>query len=321
MIGSLGFKVNTITPNNYASNVNVNTKVVMQMTSEVDKISLSKAFTVYEDTRNIYVKEGTFNPALYRKVLGKFESEGRTITFTPDFPFKDSIRYIVRIDHKEAYDILNRGMHSDYISVFETENFATLPPCEILYPTTNEIIRSFNNIKLTDLGEKAKSYVVQISRSAEFNNVIYDKVGYSTEFSDFNYGDGLYFIRARATNGEFGETVVITVRTREKTTATDQDDDEGFIYIPVDEDEDEAFVISHIPDGDEVGPNINILYTTFRGEIKDEDVDFYEFSVNGKAIDSSDENYGEVDGSVVKIYNPSEDITYVIFSPINKGGE
>lgn len=319
-IETMGFMVNSISPSKFAADVSVNSVIKIEFNSEIDKRSLSKCITVYEDTRNVYSASSTFRPSSYRKVLGEWSQKGRVIEFEPVAKLKDSIRYIVHITKADAYDILMRGMRSDFISTFETERFATLPECNILFPENNSIIRILNKVTIEDLGTSAITYILQISRVATFENTIYESTERLTEFTDFNFGDGLYFIRARASNGDFGPTIVVTVQSRDKTTVTDQDDDEGFIYVPLDDEEDVKFLFdSNVPEGLANKTNLNVLYSKLNENVPLEEIDFFECSVVGETIDKddSDNNHGEVDGSFIRLYSKLEGKTYIIFSPVD----
>lgn len=315
-IETIGLRVESVTPSSYSTEVNINSKIELGFNSELNTDSIFGNFAVLLDKHRTYEPGKPVNINDYDIVEGTLTYKDKSIFFTPNNQLYEKARYIIYVKGSTIRDIVGRAMLIDYISYFDTEGAGTLLPCEVVNPANNSIISSLDKVELQNL--MADKYILQISKVKTFEVVVYDNVENTSLIEkDFKLGDGLYYIRAKAVNGDFGETSVFTIRSHKNTAPTDDDLDEDFIYEPYVE---ELISLQEcVPSGINISEKSNVIYMKFKGEVTPEMIDMFEVQMYGELSDDDDygniSEHGELDGSYSIVYDDKNDETYIFFIP------
>lgn len=315
-IDTIGLRVESVTPSSYETDVNVNSQIKVEFNSELNTDSIFSNFAILLDAHRTYIPGKPIKISDYTVVDGTLTYKDKCIIFTPNNQLHEKARYIIYVKENAIKDILGRVMLSNYLSYFDTEGVGTLQPCEIISPSNNSIIVSLDSVELQDL--QSDKYILQISKVKTFEVVVYDNVeDVNLIEKEFNLGDGLYYMRAKAVNGDFGETSVFTIRSHQNTVPTDEDLDEDFIYEPFIED---GITLEEcVPNGINVSEKSNVIYMKFKGEVTPEMIDIFEVQVYGELADEDDygvvNEHGELDGSYSIVYDDKNDETYIFFIP------
>lgn len=320
---TLGLRVETVVPGMYATNVRVDSEIEIKFNSELNTDLVPNNFFVLKDTDKKYIRDNILNVEDYEVVEGLVTYKDKTIFFKPSNQLEEKTRYIIYVK-KMVADILGNCMILDYVSYFDTEDNKSIDKPNILEPTNNSILQTLDKVVISEVD--TYRYVVQISKQPTFEIVVYEEIvdGCNLE-REFNLGDGLYYIRARAENGEYGDSIVFSIKSYRSTTPTEDDIDEDFIYEPYDEKVLE--LIETVPALKEVQVNTksNLIYMKFNDIIPIEDIDFYEAVVYGNYTDEDDQFnedlqstatlHGDVQGSFCVVYDDENEETYVFFLP------
>ena len=315
-------KVINITPEAYSTDVSINSKISIFFNLELESNTILNNVIILKDKDRIFNKdvittensvEGTFS----------YNESKREVVFIPRDQLETDCRYIVIVKEKSIRDVYGRYLEQDYIRYFDTEGTQKEKPCEILYPKDNSINLEINKVVLEDIG--ASKYLIQISKIKSFSSIVYETISDSFEIDlkDINeHGklyDGLYFMRAKSLNSDFGEIISFTVKSFKDTLPVDTDHSEDFFYEEM-ETNDIVFEKFYPDDGDiEISEKTNIIYLTFEGEVDIDDIDFYESGIFGELSDDEDyediEPHGYLDVVYNIIYSEKENKTYIILTP------
>lgn len=314
-INTLGLRVETVVPSSYDSNVDINTQIILIFNSDLDTGSIVGNFVVLKDKDGIYNGED-IQIDNYEIVKGTVTYKNKSIIFTPSNQLDKYCRYIIYVKKNTIKDIHGKVLLQDFISNFDTEIIETVKKTSIIEPLNNSILSSLDSVTIEDV--ESERYLLQISKQQTFENIVLDTIVSTNVINkEFNLGDGLYYIRAKAMNGNFGDFNVFTIKTHKNTAPTDQDLDEDYIYEPVEIDEIES--IGNYPEGINVNEKTNLIYVKFKGLIDIDDIDFYESNLFGELSDSEDfgtiSEHGEVDGSYSIVHDEEANETYVFFIP------
>lgn len=319
---ALGLRVESSSPGMYATNISINSEITITFNSELNTRTIPGNVLILEDVQNKYVVGNNIVMKDYEIVEGAITYKDKVINFKPTNQLNKKSRYIIYVIEGSVCDILGNVTLSNYISYFDTEVYETYAPCDILEPLSNSVLTTLTKIVIEDL--ESYRYIYQISKSPTFENVILEEIvdGNIVE-KDFTLGDGLYYVRAKAENGEaFGDYVIFSIKSFIGTTPTDEDVDEEFIYTPYEDDSLELLVA--YPENGAVNVNVktNVLYMKFNKILTLEDIDFYEAQITGTFEDNDDQfntdsivAHGDVDGSFVVVYDEENSETYIFFSP------
>lgn len=310
--------INAIIPPKYKTNTNVNTQIIIGFNRELNQKTILDSFVILKDEEMLFdVESSVIDFKKYKHVEGSVTYQDKSIIFTPKNQLYKNSRYIIYIKKNSICDITGKYLKSDFISVFDTEILASDIKCEVIYPPNNSILEKLDNIEVTEI-DSAK-YIIQISKVKTFDVVSLELVKDTNIITeDFNLGDGLYYIRAKSLNGDFGETSSFSLKSYRDTTPVADDITDDYIYIPIDENE--LKILENALDKQiDVHLQTNVVYMKFNKIIPLEDIDFYESNLIGTITDLDDydiiEEHGEVDGSFVVVHNEEEEITYVFYVP------
>lgn len=320
---TLGLRVETVNPGMYATNVRVDSVIEVKFNSELNLDLVPDNFLILKDTNRKYIRDNNLIVEDYEILEGLVTYKDKTIFFKPANQLDEKTRYIIYVKKKVA-DILGNCMVLDYISYFDTEEIRSIERPNIIEPANNSILQSLDKVVISEVD--TYRYVVQISKQPTFEIVVYEQIvdGANLE-REFNLGDGLYYIRARAENGEYGDATVFSIKTHRSTTPTEEDFDEDFIYEPYDEKILELIETLPALKEIQVNPKTNLMYMKFNQIIPAEEIDFYEAIVYGNYTDEDDQFdedlesnstlHGDVQGSFCIVYDDENEETYIFFLP------
>lgn len=312
-INTLGLRVENVNPEKFKTKVNVNSDISVSFNSDLDSSSIFDNFKILKESAVKY-DDGEINLSDFDAVAGNITYKDKVVVFTPFLPLSINCKYIIYISANGIRDILGNTMLVDYISYFSTASYSELGICEILEPEKNKILYSLDKISLSKLD--SDKYLIQISKTKTFDNLVLEKVIYTNLLEeDLKLGDGLYYIRAKAMNGEFGESCVITIKTHTNTVPTDQDLDEEYIWQEYQNDE--LKLLENFPTGIDINQKTNILYMKFNKILGIDSIDFFESFITGETNDEdiSETDNGELDGSYITVSDDEKSETYVFFVP------
>ena len=325
-IDTLGLKVNTITPDTYSNNIDINTEITITFNSELNKDLISSGILIYEDVNRKYSRNSRIKEDEYDYITYSLRYSNKTVSIRPNIPLKENCRYIIFIDRRVLQDILGNMMTDDFISYFDTTG-DSYNICRILKPANNSIIPVLDSILLEDT--YSDRYNIQISRSRDFNTVVYDEIIDGIAINKvYPLPDGMYYLRAKEENAPVysGEPIIFSIKSYQSTTVTDQDVDEEYMFRPIEEEE--LLVTGSFPENEGCLVNVksNVTYMKFNKLIDIDDIDFYESYFTGEMVDDTDNylsesldksmlSHGEVEGHYVFAQDEDNEETYVFFVP------
>lgn len=324
-LSSLGLRVEKIVPEAHTTNADVNSDIKIYFNLELSANNIIGNVSILKDT-NLTFYEG-FDKSKCTKVEGTFTYKDMCIIFIPSSQLEAQCRYVVSVD-KNITDAHGNNMLSSYAKPFDTEGVATLKPCSIINPVDNSVVKDIAFIELEDL--KSEKYLIQVSKQKTFEINVIDKFTETNVLENLSLADGLYYIRAKAANGLFGDVSVVTVRREGLTAPTEEDLDEDYVFLPTDAEEgiDVIDLVEQFPECGSINTSnkLNALYWKFSGKVEEGDIDIYETGVYGVLSSDDDtdliQEHGYLKTTCSVIYDEEEDITYVILIPeILSGGE
>lgn len=193
-------------------------------------------------------------------------------------------------------------------------------------PKNNAVLNKTTKVVLSN--SYSDKYVIQISKNKDFENTVYENSVEGNKFThDFSLEDGLYYIRAKAeTSKEYGEYNVFSIKSYNKTSVTDEDLDEDYVFEEIKDEE--LKVLSSYPDNDACLVNVksNCTYMKFNNIIQEDEIDFYESGLFGNFIDDDDIYYednlninqkedSDIDGHFTTVYDEALEKTHIFFVP------
>lgn len=315
-LNTLGLQVINVEPGRFTTDADTNTNISVYFNSDLDVVSIMDNFIVLKD-KELKYNGGEINISEFETINGNVTYKDKTIFFTPFNQLESDCRYIVYIFKNGIVDVLGRSMLIDYISYFSTEPFSAIGGCNITVPENNKTLSALDNIVLSKLD--TEKYLIQISKIKTFDNLVIEKVIDTNLLEeDLKLGDGLYYIRAKALNGTFGDSCVVTIKTHSNTIPTDQDLDESYIWQPYDEDKHSLKESFPSNESFNVNEKTNVIFLKFDGIVDINDIDFYESYMIGESNDEDDQNissHGDVDGIYTVVYDEEKVETYIFFTP------
>lgn len=314
-ISTLGLKPESIFPEKFKTNVSINSEISVYFNSELDASTIVGGFYILEDKEFKYA-DGSVNLEEYKVVEGNLIYKDKTIIFTPIDQLNIDSRYLIYMPKECIRDILGNVILIDIVSHFTTEGIKTNAKCDILYPINNTTLTSLDKIAVSDVD--SEKYLIQISKVKTFDNLVHEEIVDKTVVEkNYNLGDGMYFIRAKAINSDFGDISLVTIKTHENTIPTDQDLDEDYIWQEYEE-ESGTFIESFPLDKSiNINEKTNVLYMKFKGIVELDDIDFYESYLVGESNDNDSNiiSHEQVDGTFSVVHDEEKLETYVVFIP------
>lgn len=306
----VSLQVDNITPDRYSTGVNVYSTIQVKFNSELNIQTIMGNILLLQDIHRNYTNEKDINLSLYERVDCKVEYKDKTVSLTPINQLNSTSRYIVYIPKNSIADFKGRVLSSNFISFFDTNIPVLDKPCDIIYPPNNSTLRTLDRVEFENVG--ADRYIVQISTNKDFEIGLYERIVQHTNIvDDFNIGDGSYYIRAKSTNGEYGNVSFFTLQSVNDAMITESDY-ESFQFEQVQDDSVQS--IGEFPkESINVSTKSNLLYIQLNKIVDIEDIDFYDSGVFEKHIKDEDYSLDSIDGTFVTIHDFKNKCTYVTF--------
>jgi hypothetical protein len=169
---SMGITVVTTVPKAHQCDIAVDTTIQLTFSADLNRSTLNNCIVVFEDYKGIYNGVSSLKNSIdFNVVKGALTYDNRTITFTPEKELQVDTKYIVVINNT-IKDITGSPMLKKYIFAFNTEIAKSFGACEIISPKYGSISSSIPEIHWKDL--KAPSYIVQISKSNQFESLLFE---------------------------------------------------------------------------------------------------------------------------------------------------
>ena len=306
----VNLQVDNITPDRYSTGVNIYTSIQVSFNSELNINSIFGNIMLLEDRDRNYTNQNDIDFNLYTKVECQVTYNDKKVILSPISQLCSTSRYIVYIPKNSILDFKGRSLSENFISFFDTDIPGILPPCNVVYPKNNSIIQSLDRVEIEDI--QSDMYLIQISTNKDFNIGVYENVVSHTNITDnFNIKDGSYYIRARSTNGEYGDVSFFTIKSHEDAMVLETDY-ETFSFEQIDDN-----TLNHTSSFPEHNVNVsvksNLVYMKFDKIIDINDIDFYESGLFDKHITDDDYSLDPLDGTFITINDYSNKCTYVSF--------
>lgn len=318
-----GVRVLSTVPALNETNVNVNSSIDVEFSSEINVGTIIKNIIVLEDINKIYTDINSLKDySKFAVTKGSIVYDNMILTYTPNEPFHTDSNYIVILNDAIS-DITGNLLNQKYIFNFYTEKVATYPPCEFTSPKYGTIASSIPTFSWKN--QNSLSYLFQISKVNTFETLIVEEVIAGNEISDtisytpeFEIQEGIYHIRVKSENGEWSNVHQIFIKPI-------TDDVIAYEDTPILQNFDEFLdnLIEPIevlevfpPDGaSNVSLKTNIFYIKMKGKVDQDRINIGDSYVFGETLneDSFSESHGIVSGEWIIIYDEYEDATYVIF--------
>ena len=169
---SMGITVVTTIPEAHQCDIAVDTKIQLTFSADLNRSTLNNCIVVFEDYKGIYNGVSSLKKSIdFNIVKGALTYDNRTITFTPEKELQVDTRYIVVVNNT-IKDITGSPMLKKYIFAFSTEIAKSFGACEIISPRYGSINSSIPEIHWKDI--EAPSYIVQISKSNQFESLLFE---------------------------------------------------------------------------------------------------------------------------------------------------
>ena len=306
----VNLQVDNITPDRYSTGVNIYTSIQVSFNSELNINSIFGNIMLLEDRDRNYTNQNDIDFNLYTKVECQVTYNDKKVILSPISQLCSTSRYIVDIPINPILDFKGRSLSENFISFFDTDIPGIFPPCNVVYPKNNSIIQSLDRVEIEDI--QSDMYLIQISTNKDFNIGVYENVVSHTNITDnFNIKDGSYYIRAKSTNGEYGDVSFFTIKSHEDAMVLETDY-ETFSFEQIDDN-----TLNHTSSFPEHNVNVsvksNLVYMKFDKIIDINDIDFYESGLFDKHITDDDYSLDPLDGTFITINDYSNKCTYVSF--------
>lgn len=326
----LGLNVERTYPEPNTTNINVNSVITVKFNAEINTSTLVDSFTVLSDNTLSFTNSNSLkNTENFTQIKGSLTYKNCSLEFTPSEPLKKDTRYLICVKANGVKDVTGKAMLVDYIGMFYTELTASLPGCTITSPTFGSIFQEIPSFSWAD--QKTKCYSFQVSKQVSFELLLCDVlVTNKTLNSDadsfytpsLSLSEGLYYARVRAINGDWGEPLQFFIKDSTRALVSNEDTAEGILFSDVPT---EIEVIDMFPHENDcnVDTKVNIIYLKVRGQVEAKYINFNDCFVVGDLVDQDEADtvvpHGYLQGEWTVVYDGDEDVTYVIFTPVELG--
>lgn len=322
-----GIHILTTNPQNKQLNVNVNSTIDVEFSSDIDMGSLVKNIIVLQDINRIFKgPEDLKDYSQYSIVKGNISYQDKIVTYTPSNQFEVNSTYIVLINN-EVTDITGNKLKQKYLFSFTTEEVASYGPCEIISPKYGNICSKLPYF--TWKNQHSPSYEFQISKVNSFETLLVDEIISGNEIDetisyipDINVQEGIYHIRVKSENGEWSNVHQIFIKPITDDVVASED-------TPVLKNFDEFLddiiepleILEVFPEDGSTNVSLktNIFYIKMKGKVDKDRINFGESYIYGESIDEDEEyeSHYYVDGIWTLVYDSYDDVTYLIFNIID----
>lgn len=319
-----GIHILTTNPQNKQLNVNVNSTIDVEFSSDIDMGSLVKNIIVLQDINRIFKgPEDLKDYSQYSIVKGNISYQDKIVTYTPSNQFEVNSTYIVLINN-EVTDITGNKLKQKYLFSFTTEEVASYGPCEIISPKYGNICSKLPCF--TWKNQHSPSYEFQISKINSFETLLVDEIISGNEINetisyipDINVQEGIYHIRVKSENGEWSNVHQIFIKPITDDVVASEDTP---ILKNFDEFLDDIIepleILEVFPEDGSTNVSLktNIFYIKMKGKVDKDRINFGESYIYGESIDEDEEykSHYYVDGIWTLVYDSYNDVTYLVFN-------
>ena len=316
---TLGLRIESTNPSHNDTEVNVWHGITITFTSDIDPSTLAKNLVVFKDYNNIYKNiESLKDYSKYGVVNGSVSYADKVATFTPSERFETGMRYILIVNNKIS-DITGNVLANKYVTAFTTETIESFPKSEFTAPKYGLITGIVPEFSWKDLG--APSYEFQMSKNNSFELLLFEETVTGTSITpDVEYEEGMYFARVKAERGEWSDVHQIFIKPIMDAVVAMEDTPDIINYEDFMEGLKEPLeVLEEFPtDGSgNISLKTNIIYIKINGRVEPSSLNISDCYVYGTSIDEENEDYshGIVSGTWSVVYDVSQNVTYIIFTP------
>lgn len=322
---TVGLRIESTNPSHLSTNVNVWHGITITFSSDVDPSTLAKNVAVFEDYDNIYENiESLKDYSKYSVVGGSITYSDRVMTFTPNEKFKTSTKYIMVVNNKIT-DITGNVLVQKSVIVFTTEETESYPQCKFTTPKYGLITGFVPEFSWEDQG--APSYQFQMSKNNTFELLLFEKFVTEPKIKpDVSLNEGMYFARVKSETGEWSDVHQIFIKPITDAVVASEDTPEFMNFEEfMDGLKEPIEILEQFPENGtgNISLKTNIFYIKIKGRIDIDQLDLTDCYVYGESIDEDHDEYahGNVDGEWTTVYDVTQDVTYIIFTPAEIGEE
>lgn len=326
---TLGLSLLECSPYNNQINVSTSSSINLTFNSDLETSSVIGNILILEDSKLLYVNEDSLKNLGYFSILDtNISYNNKIVTLKPKDKLKPNTRYIIAIKKDSIKSITNKGLYRTYVSSFFTSSIETGDAINVVIPEHGSILDDMPEIcwEHTD----SEAIILQIAKDNEFKFIIYENIIRRTKdvMADTikpngEYEEGLYYVRVKSINGDWGEAIQFFIKKniKEKAKITDDDIVEDTVEFEEEEFSNELVILDTFPKPNStmVSDKTNIIYVKVMGEISLNDIDLNRSFVYGGLFEEEDEEKLEaqeyVSGKWCVVYDEFEDASYIIFTP------
>lgn len=351
---SIGITVVNTNPEAHQFDIATDSVIQITFSADLNRSTLNNCILVFEDYQKIYNGTSSLrNTSQFNIVKGSVSYANRILTFTPNKPLNIDTKYIVVINNN-IKDITGAPLIKKHIFAFNTELTKTFGKCELINPKYGLICSEIPEIQWKDNG--APSYILQVSKSNQFESLLCETFVVSMEDNSFTQKDefemqpeeiypdevppeeqpyvvithtpdfikkeGVYYIRIKPEGGKWSDVLQFFIKeVTDAVIAKDDQDDTLYLDEFLDGIEEEIEILEFFPPDESVNNSLktNIFYIKMKGEVDESRINISDFEVIGEPFDEEDDEkyaHGIVNGSWTLVYDESQDCTYLIFTPV-----
>lgn len=317
-----GIHILTTSPSNKELNVNVNSTIDVEFSSDIDMGTLVKNIIILQDINRIFKGPDDLKDySQYSVVKGSISYKEKILTYTPEKVFDTNSTYIVLLNNNIT-DITGNKLKQKYLFSFTTEEIASYGPCEFVSPKYGNICSKIPVFSWKN--QNSPSYEFQMSKVNSFETLILDEIISGNEIDenisyipDINVSEGIYHVRVKSENGEwsnihqfFIKPITDDVVAKDDTPILKNFDEFlDDIVEPIE-------ILEVFPEDKSTNVSLktNIFYIKMKGKVDKDRINFNESYIYGENIDDESESHGLLDGIWTLIYDSYNDSTYLIFS-------
>jgi hypothetical protein len=324
---TLGLRVVTTKPEAHMANVNVNSKIEITFSSDVNPATLQKSIIVFEDYKNVYTGVTSLKDSNnFNTVKGTVTYADRILVFTPQQQLNVNTRYIVMLNNS-IKDIVGNMMLSKFVFAFSTELVKSYGKSEFVAPDFGSICETIPEISWKN--QQSESYIFQMSKMNTFETLLHENfvVG-STTGATISYtpnvqlAEGIYYARVKSEGGEWSNPLQFFFKEITDAVVAQEDASES-IYLEdfLNDLEEPLEVLEFFPSQNSLNISLktNIIYIKIKGKVDAKSFNINNCLVFGSPFDEEDDigySHGTVDGTWNVVYDKLLDLTYIIFEPV-----
>lgn len=311
-------------------NVNLYSPIKIQFSAELNPSTIVKNILLLEDKFSIYENYDSLKDySKFGIIKGTVSYKDRILTFMPDVgQLKPNKKYILILNNGLC-DILGNRLVKKEVCTFTTSKVRTNLPIVFRSPKFGVITEQIPTFEWD--AQDCAYYIFQVSMNNSFELLCYEENipfnGYLdvtnhpvlvSHIPDMAYKEGQYYVRVKSDNGQWSDPFEFYLKDITPGLVAKEDQSE---LLHLDEFlenlKEPVEVLEQFPTKNQlqVGTKTDCMYLKLKGRIPYEEIDFAKATVFGESMDETGENHGEVNGTWKHIYDPEEDVTFLVFTP------